>query len=360
VRIAFVTGHYLPFTGGVESHVEQIARRLAAAGDEVTVLTQSDSRQWPPRETIDGVDVRRFAVPISSRHFAVSPALWSELRHSTSEWDVIHAHGYHSVVPLLAALARSRPLVLTPHYHGTGHSPLRKLMHPPYRAAGRVILKASARVICVSAAERTLLLRHFPAATDKTIVIPNGVDLTALLGAAPFPTSTRTIISAGRLESYKNVESTIRAMALLDDSYRLIVTGDGPDRHRLEGIASELRLGEKVAFLGRIDVDTLYRWYRTADVYVSMSSNEAMPVTILELLACGARIVASNIPAHVDIRARTQGPITLVPLESKPTALADAIGEAASNSRAEEVQVPTWDDVTQRTRRVYAEVLDNG
>lgn len=83
MKIAFATGHYAPFVGGIESHVQQIARRLAAGGDEITVLTQTDDRSWRTEEVIDGVLVRRFPVPLPSRHFSVSPALWRELHRET-------------------------------------------------------------------------------------------------------------------------------------------------------------------------------------------------------------------------------------------------------------------------------------
>ena len=357
MRIGYVTGHYVPFAGGVESHVEQIAKRLAARGDEVTVLTQSDDPTWPARESLDGVDVRRFPVPLPSRHFAVSPQLLAALRSRREALNVVHTHGYHSIVPLLTAVAGARPIVFTPHYHGTGHSPLRKALHAPYRfAAGRRVLRSAARVICVSEPERRLLLRHFPDAAAKTSVVPNGVDLGDLQAAEPFAKERRTIVSAGRLESYKHVDDTLRALARLDHTHELVVTGDGSERMRLQALARELGLDGRARFLGRIPTAELYRWYRTADVYVSMSSNEAMPVAILELLACGARVVASDIPAHRELRRLTRGPIWIVPLAPAPDLLAEAIGEAASASPPADVSVPTWDEVADATRSIYAEV----
>ena len=69
MRIALVTGHYLPFVGGIESHVQHIARRLAATGDDVTILTQADDRSWKTEEVMEGVLVRRFSVPLPSPSF---------------------------------------------------------------------------------------------------------------------------------------------------------------------------------------------------------------------------------------------------------------------------------------------------
>ena len=329
MRIAFVTGHYLPFAGGVETHVEQIASRLASRGDDVTVLTQADDPSHPSQETICGVRIERFPVPVPSRHFAISPSLGRALRARRRDWDVVHVHGYHSIAPLLAAFAGARPLVFTPHYHGTGHSAMRKVMHYPYRRLGAFVIQQARRVICVSEAERTLLVSHFPDANAKARVIPNGIDLARLLSASPFPKDKMTIVSAGRLEPYKHVDDTLRACAQLSGDYRLIVTGDGPDRARLEMISQDLGLTGQVNFLGRVCPAELHRWYRTADVYVSMSRNEAMGITILELLACGARVVASDLPAHRELNELVGGALSIVPLGVRPQELATAILEAA-------------------------------
>lgn len=356
-RIAMVTGHFLPFAGGVESHVEQIARILVEDGHHLEVLTQSDDPNWPAVELIDGIVVRRYRVPVPSKNLAVSPSLCLDLRRRQADYDVVHAHGYHSFAPLAATIARCRALVFTPHYHGTGHSTFRKALHKPYRTVGSRIVKASQRVICVSKAEARLLERHFPDVAERVRVIPNGVDRAALDAADPMPCSGTLVVSAGRLETYKHVDKTIVAMAELPDEFNLVVTGDGPERRQLETLTNDLGLQDRVKLLGRVDVSELYRWYQRADVYVSMSTNEAMPVTIVEMLATGARVVASDIPAHRDIRERTRGAIAIVPVAVTAPALASAIRSAALASPSEDQDIPTWRDVADRTLSVYREAM---
>jgi glycosyltransferase involved in cell wall biosynthesis len=353
MRIAMVCAHYAPFTGGVESHVEEIARRLAARGETVEVLTHHDEPGQPAAEDRDGVLVRRHKVPVTSQHFALSPALWATLARERRRYDVVHAHGYHSAAPLAAAMAGVAPLVFTPHYHGTGHSPFRKAVHIPYRAAGARIAARSGRIICVSGAEADLFLRHFPAARPRVTVIPNGVDLDRITSAEPLPDAGTVVITGGRLQSYKQVDRVIEAMALTPPGLRLVITGDGPERLALEALTDRRALRGKVQFLGRADTGLLYRWYASAAVFCSMSSNEAMPVTILELLAAGARVVASDIPAHRDIRDRTGGAITLVPLDASPRVLAAALEYALGEPVAAGQRIPTWDEVTAQTLGVY-------
>lgn len=353
MRIALVSAHYAPFAGGVESHVEEIAKRLADRGETVEVLTHHDSPGLPDNELREGVLVRRHKVPVTSQHFALSPALWATLRRERHRYDVIHAHGYHCAAPLTAVMAGASPLVFTPHYHGTGHSPLRKAVHVPYRAAGAAIAARSKRIICVSRAEADLFLTHFSSARPRVTVIPNGVDPGRITAAQPFPGAEAVVITGGRLQSYKQVDRIVEAMALTTPELRLVVTGDGPERAALEALADERAVRERVRFIGRVETDLLYRWYASAEVFCSMSSNEAMPVTILELLAAGARVVASDIPAHRDIRDRTAGAITLVPLDAEPAVLASALELALKESPASAQRIPTWDEVTTQTLDVY-------
>jgi glycosyltransferase involved in cell wall biosynthesis len=353
MRIAMVSAHYAPFAGGIESHVEQIATRLAGGGETVEVFTHHDAPGLPDTEVRDGVLVRRYKVPVTSQHFALSPSVWAALVRGCRRYDVVHAHGYHSSAPLAATLAAASPLIFTPHYHGTGHSRLRKAIHIPYRAVGAAIAARSKGIICVSRAEADLFLSHFPAARPRVTVIPNGVDLERITSARPWPGAGAVVITGGRLQSYKQVDRVVEAVALTPPGLRLVVTGDGPQRPALEALADQRGIREKVRFLGRADADLLYRWYASAQVFCSMSANEAMPVTILELLAAGARVVASDIPAHRDLRDRTGGAITLVPLDASPRVLAAALEHALGQPAAADQQVPTWDEVAAQTRDVY-------
>jgi glycosyltransferase involved in cell wall biosynthesis len=356
MRIALITAHYAPFVGGVESHVAEIAKRLAGRGDRVEVLTHRDDPGLPETEVRDGVLIRRHDIAVTSQHFGVSPGLWSTLQRERKRYDVFHAHGYHSAAPLTAALAGVSPLIFTPHYHGTGHSTFRAALHGPYRLVGKRIAARCGQIICVSQAEADLFLAHFPAAKSKVQVIPNGVDRDRIGAAVPFPDAGPVVVTGGRLQSYKHVDRIIEAIALTSPELRLVVTGDGPERPRLEALAVERRLPGRVSFTGAVDTATLYRWYATAQVFCSMSTNEAMPVTILEMLAAGARIVASDIPAHRDIRACTGGPITLVPPQASPATLAAALNAAQRDPGAAAPRLPSWDEVTAMTTLVYEDL----
>ncbi len=357
MRVAFVSAHYAPMIGGVEKHVLEIAGRMAARGEAVEVLTHDEPGGDLPREELmDGVRVRRFPVPLPSRNYALSPSLWRYLATNRRRYDVVHAHGYHALPALQAALCAPPVLIFTPHYHGTGHSPLRKLLHPPYRRLGRLVFSRAARTIAVSPPEARLILSHFPQVKPRLVVVPNGVDDHAIASAEPFAERGEVVLSAGRLESYKHVEKTVGAMAHLPEDFVLRITGDGSARAELESATAGLGLSERVRFLGKVSEEDLYRWFRTTGTYVSMSSNEAMPVTFIECLAAGARVVASDIPAHRDLVGKTKGTIRLVPLGASERDLAEAIVSLAREPRREP-EIDTWDEVTSTTLALYEQAI---
>ena len=227
MRIALVTPRYRPDVGGVETHVEQLATHLAARRHIVDVLTHEPTgRTLPPDPPVD-VNVRRFRVVPSPSHVPMSPALWRYLRRTSRSYDIVHAHNYHALPALAAGVFARQRLVFTPHYHGASAGRIRTLLHAPYRLVATRTVMAARSIICVSAAEERLLLRHFPAVAGRVRVIPNGVDAQFFAGAEPFASPGHLVLSVGRIEPHKRVDRILDALAGLPEPYWLAVIGDG-------------------------------------------------------------------------------------------------------------------------------------
>jgi glycosyltransferase involved in cell wall biosynthesis len=352
VRIGLITPRYAPVVGGVEKHVERLAQYLVGRGHDAEVLTQTGDRKAAAVEQVDGVTVRRFPLAVRRADYEFAPGLARFLRADPHRYEVVHGHNYHALPATAAAWSRPRSFVFTPHYHGTSASAFRRLLHIPYRRIGGSVIRRADRVICVSQREEHLVRRDFPWVGDTIEVIHNGVDLGQIRAAQPYPETRRVILSAGRLETYKGVDRTITAMQHLSDDFILRITGDGPARAELMELVDRLGLSHRVEFLGRIDLDSLYRWFRTASVYVTMSRIEAMPLTPLEVLAAGATVVASDIAAHREVADATGASVKLISPVSPPGELAAAIAEA-SDEPARAPDVLDWTDVGDRTLAVY-------
>lgn len=362
LKIAIVCPRYEPEWGGIETHVSQLARRLACDA-EIEVLTQTCDDSLPTVERRAGALVRRFQVVAPSVNYAWAPALWAYLARKRNSWDVVHAHHYHALPALGAALGSVAPLVLTPHFHGTGHTAFRRALHVAYRPAGGFLVARARRIICVTAAERRLLSEKFPGSASRAVVIPNGVDSEPLAAATPFPSSRPVVLVSGRLEAYKHPVAGVDALSLLPADVTLKITGDGPERRALEQRIRELQLTDRAELLGRVSDGDLRRWMRTASVLVSMSEHEAYGIVLLEALAAGARVVASDIPAHREIATLYgAGRIRLVPIGASDKVVADAIQhQLAMTPRYSALPaLPTWDGAAEATLALYRELAQGG
>ncbi|MGA2924694.1 MAG: glycosyltransferase family 4 protein [Solirubrobacteraceae bacterium] len=361
LKVAIVCPRYEPDWGGIETHVSQLVRRLARE-TEIEVLTQTSDRSLPPVERRGGAVIRRFTVLTPSANYAWAPSLWAYLARRRGSWDLVHAHAYHALPALGAALRRAAPLVFTPHYHGTGHTTLRRALHVAYLPAGRVLVERARAIICVSAAERRLLNHRFPGSASRAVVIPNGVVSGPLADAVPFASPGPVLLVSGRLEAYKHVAAAVDALRLLPAEVTLKITGDGPERPALEAKIRQRRLSDRATLLGRVSDAELRRWMRTARVLVTMSAHEAYGIVLLEALAAGASVVASDIPAHREIASRYgAGRIELVPLGAPDTVVAGAIARqlAKPQARLATPRLPTWDEAAQATLSLYRELVDN-
>jgi glycosyltransferase involved in cell wall biosynthesis len=138
MKILQVVARYYPDIGGVEEHVRNISERLARK-HEVIVCATDSSGKLAREETIGQVKVKRFESWAPGEAYFFSRQLKKYLDENSSGFDVVHAHGYHSFPPLYAAQSKKEnKFFFTPHYHGTGHTFLRRFLHRQDRMRLRV------------------------------------------------------------------------------------------------------------------------------------------------------------------------------------------------------------------------------
>ncbi|MGR7026278.1 glycosyltransferase family 4 protein [Geodermatophilus sp. URMC 62] len=357
LRIGLVVPRYLPHLGGIENHVAALAVRLADRGHAVTVATQREADAALPAREVDahGVVVRRFPSAGRLRGQGLSPALWAWVRRGADRAQVVHLHNLHALTTLPALAAARPPVVLTPHHLGPGEGWAEELLHRGHAAAARRVLPKVGRIVCTTPSEAASFARHLGAG-ERCVVVPNGVDAAAIRAASPVPAGGgRLVVVAGRLEEYKQPHRVLEALPLLA-GHRLAVAGAGPLEPVLRRRAGELGVADRVRFCGRLSPAELYRWYRAADVVVSLSRRECFGLTVAEGLAAGAAVVASDIGPHRDVVALAGVPDAgLVPVDAPPDRVAAAV--AAARRPPAPVRLPDWDDVTDATEACYEQLL---
>jgi glycosyltransferase involved in cell wall biosynthesis len=298
LKVAQVCARYSPYIGGIETHVMMISQWIKSQNVEIEVLSTDPSRKLDSTGVVNGIQVRRFASIAPGDAYYFSPGLHDFLSKHSNDYDIVHAHGYATFPALYAALTKNtNKLIFTPHYHKTGHTTLRRLLHIPYKILGNSIFKKSDAVICVSGYERDLVLDSFKGIEAKTTIIPNGLNLEEFHKLKRTKALHKKILYVGRLERYKRVDQIIRSLQCLDSEVSLQIVGSGPDRNRLLSLIAGLGFQKRVAVSNNLERSDLLKLYSDADVFVCLSKHEAYGIAVSEALAAGIPCVVANTSA---------------------------------------------------------------
>jgi glycosyltransferase involved in cell wall biosynthesis len=208
-------------------------------------------------------------------------------------------------------------------------------------------------------------------APDLSIqVISNAIDLSEFTPALQRKSEGSVrLLYVGRFNTFKNVVTLVEAVGRLNQmdvgSFELELVGEGEQRPVLERMVSELGLTRKVHFSGWVARDRIADCYRSADIFVTSTTWEGMPNTVLEAMACGLPIVGTQASGlHELVREGVNG--HLVPIKD-PNALAEALARLIDNgyerrrmgreSRKLAEREFAWDYIAQQYVKVYEQVI---
>jgi glycosyltransferase involved in cell wall biosynthesis len=355
VKIAQICPRYSPDIGGVETDVKEISERLVSEGHDVEVITTDPSGKLKKEDIINGVRVTRFKsfAPGSAYYFA--PQIYIYLKNHN--YDVIHAHSYHALPALFAALSeRKKKFVFSPYYHRGGHTPFRNLLHKPYKFFGKMIFSRADTVICISEYEKRLVESDFNV-EEKTIKIPNGLNLSEFKNLKHHKNESKEkmLLYVGRLEEYKGVQYIIQSLPGLQD-FRLKIVGRGPYEKELHNIAEKLGVKERIEWLKNLSRKELLECYADADIFLMLSSHESYGITVAEALASGTPcvvVLGSALDEFVD-GTRCFGVDKPIRKE-RIIKLINQLKDVKSNNEfiTENLTVFDWNYVTEEIKKIY-------
>lgn len=354
-------GH--PWAGGAELHITEMAKCFVRRGYEPTLLCTWYHGAREEETTDYGLRIVRFGnrvtyylrLPRAVRHEARRPG------------TVILEH--LNKIPFCTPLYAPAPVVLVTH-HLFGWTAFRQVALPI--AAAVVALERlipwvyrGRPFIAVSPSTRDDLVARGVAA-ESIRVIPNGLDHSLYYATQGSRSERPTLLVLGRVEFYKRIDLVLRAVAALAPlipSIHVLVVGDGRARTRLQQLARDLGLAERVTFTGFVPDALKVQYIRNCHVVVNTSEKEGWGLTVLEANACGLPAVASDVPGlrdavrhgetgllvpHGDVPALVQALRTLV---ENPD-LRERLGRGA----VEWAQQFSWDKAAEQTLEVVEAV----
>lgn len=301
LRVLHVGKFYPPHRGGMESHVETLCRELAPEVD-VQVLVSSDGRKTV-RETVDGVPVTRIGTVATFSAASINPGMARAIREADA--DVVHFH-HPNPTGVLSYLASGRRGALVVTYHsdiirqrvlGAAFGPV---LHRFLRGADAILASSP------DYARTSPVLR---AHEERVRIVPFGIRAEDFASAPADEVARlrerygpRVVAGAGRLVYYKGFDYLIRSIVAVDA--RLVILGDGPLRRRLEALARDLGVADRVDLPG--SVPALAPYYHAADVFAlpAVARSEAFGLVQLEAMAAGLPVVNTRIDSGVPFVSR--------------------------------------------------------
>lgn len=301
MRIAVVTEEFAPGFGGVREQVHHFAREARRLGHVVKVVT-GDVRGAPrPEEGEDDV-IRIGASRPVLRGGVVSRATGgagAALREvlARGRFDVVHVHApLTPVLPLLALHHATGPVVGTFHAHARPGLVLRVARRMAQRYLDRLDVTVAASRACLGRLEGRL--------RGEVRIVPGGVDTERFARGRRLPSfddGKLNVLWIGRAEKRNGLPLMLsafhRAWGQIDA--RLLVVGDGPALRRARA-SVPADLADDVVFAGRID-DERPDWYATADVVCATAQTPSGGITLLEAMAAGKPVLASDVPGYRDV-----------------------------------------------------------
>jgi glycosyltransferase involved in cell wall biosynthesis len=354
-----------PEAGGAEVHYHEIFRRIADMGHEVTLLS-SRYPGSPREEVVDGVRVVRrgpkflfnYYVPLSCRR------LLKETPFDIVVDDI-------NKVPFYTPLYVTKPILAMAH-HLFAETIFIETILPLalYIYLGEALIPLVYRrtpfTVVSESTKNDLAQRGIPA--ENMRIIYNAVDHDQY-SPDPARKSPEPLIGyVGRIKKYKSIDHLIRACKLVFERHataRLEIAGSGDYLKDLEALARELGMADRVSFRGFVSAEEKVDILRRSHVVVNTSSKEGWGVTVVEANACGAPVIASDVPGLRDavVDGETGFLVPYGDIEGFAARISEVLDDRALRDRLSEGAVAwagrfTWDESARATLGAIEDVLN--
>ena len=375
MKIGLVSPYDWSYPGGVQEHIQRLAIELRERGHNVRILTPATGVRG--RQVEYGVYKLGWAAPLhvngSIARVAFAPHISGRLRVilQRERFDIIHLHE-----PLASPMGLyvlhvgpTTGAALVGTFHAWARHSLASAPEWAYASAapflGRYFRRLDGR-IAVSPAAAEFVSRFFP---SDFRIIPNGVD-TSLFhpDTSPLPEyadGKLNILYLGRIEKRKGLKYLLRAIPMIREHFpntRFLIGGDGPLRVGFERLVAQAGW-QDVVFLGRVPAERLPALFASADVFCAPNiGGESQGIVLLEAMASGRPVVASDIPGFRSVIRHQQDGLLTPPTRSEELAWAvchllsdDAERTRLAQAGRQRAEAFSWEHVATEVLGYYEE-----
>ena len=338
VNIAYVVNHF--GMGGLERCVVRLVNHLDRSQFRTMIIvlgTHSEATEWLK---VDDVPIFEFRKDPGN-----SPKILWKLMNVLyrKKIDIVHSHNWGT---LLETVIARRCAGIKCHIHAERGTVFDALRPKGFRRrlrgfAMRWALSQADSVVAVTEATRSRVVALSGVPPESVKVIPNGVNKPSPGGVGykgeglprSFGIEEGAVIvgSIGRLHPVKDFKTAVEAVAQLVQRGRdvhLILVGEGSEKKSLEKLAKDLRIGNRIHCVGR-DANVGV-WLMAMDIYVNSSVSEGMSQALLEAMAMGLPVVATDVGDHAKVLRGNYSCGVVVPV-AKPKSMADALEQLIVN-----------------------------
>lgn len=359
-------------SGGTEWVVEELARRMAAAGHDVTVYCRA---HYVPRTLTRCHGVRlRFAPCINTKHLeAISHTFFSTLLIVFSQYDIVH---FHSIGPsIMSWLPRFRGMGVVSTSHGLDWQ--RKKWGPVGRFFLRLGERASAFFPHRTTVVSTFLQTYYKSKyTGDFSYIPNGITLPALTDdqseLQKFNLSKDGyILFLSRIVPEKGLDYLISAYQRLETDMPLVIAGEPTHTEPYcESLKAACQADSRIRFIGAVYGESKNQLFQHAFCFVLPSELEGMPIVLLEALANQCVPIVSDVPVNQSIVQPGNAVYGYVFKSGDVDSLCTALSEVLENPslitalrpklRAYAQTQFNWEEIVARYLQLYSAIKKRG
>jgi glycosyltransferase involved in cell wall biosynthesis len=296
-----ITSCYPPYIGGTEIFVKNISERLAAKGHLVDVYT-SDLQNGTGNRMRKTANISNpniyYLKSYSLAHTPIIPSLIFKL-FTVPKTAIIHLHASRSFVPEIVWIVskiRNMPYVVNLHVDLVASGKFGFILPVYKRLFLKSVLRSACRVIVGTNDYRNLVHTKYHIPYTKITVIPCGVEIKPQVHRKRIISD---LLFVGRLSKQKNIPLLIHAFKkVLDKKYnvRLHIVGSGEEKENLIKIINDYGLNKQIIMHGGLSWEKVQKLYSMYDLFILPSIEEAFGMVLIEAMAYGLPIIASDIP----------------------------------------------------------------